>query len=159
MQNSVGGNQGSGEASQSKSVSRNKGLSNANSKNDPIADEYKNFYVFPHEYLCLICNAKDRVNMLENAFKLNFALEKELISNNLQPMKHQINANSFIVYNLTKAEEGDWRDWRPTKILNAELEADFYDNIPQNDDGMAFTNKRAGINPTKKSRALNISRT
>ena len=54
---------------------------------------------------------------------------------------------------------GDWRDWRPNKILDAELEDDFFDYIPTNDDGLAKSNKLAGINPTKKSRALNISKT
>jgi hypothetical protein len=75
-------------SNQPKPVSRNKGLSAANSKVDAIADEFKNFYVFPHEYLCLVCNAKDRVDMLESAFQISFALEKETVKNDLQPMRN-----------------------------------------------------------------------
>ena len=48
-------------------------ISAASKTSDPLADE---FCLFPHEYLCLVANAKDRVGMLENSFKLNFKLEK-----------------------------------------------------------------------------------
>ena len=47
-------------------------------------------------------------------------------------------------------------DFRPYGILKKELENDFYDNIPNQDEGHTISNKQAGINPTKKSRQLNI---
>lgn len=37
------------------------------------AEEY---YLFPHEFLCLVCNAKDRIKLLHGAFRLNFCLDK-----------------------------------------------------------------------------------
>ena len=129
-------------------------------KTDPIAEEFKNLYLFPHEFLCLVCNAKNRIEMLDNAYQLDFGLVKTCYKNKFQPSKHAIDSNSFVTYDLIKSNiGGDWRDWRPNKILDAELEDDFYDFIPINDDGLAKTNKLAGINPTKKSRCLNISKT
>lgn len=44
-------------------------------------------------------------------------------------------------------------------ILAEALETDFYEHIPTHDEGLALTNKAAGINPSKKSRQLNVTKT
>jgi hypothetical protein len=58
------------------------------------------YYLFPHEFLCLVCNAKDRIRLLNGAFRLNFALNKHEHFNN--PGDQQKPQDRFIVYDLTK---------------------------------------------------------
>lgn len=67
------------------SVSNIKTQSNRNSalKNVTVDyyEEFRDFYIFPHEFLCLICNSHDRLSLMESdsdklkqeAEKVNFA--------------------------------------------------------------------------------------
>lgn len=41
------------------------------------ADEFSGFYLFPHEYLSLVCNAKDRQSIIRHLPKPNMDMSKK----------------------------------------------------------------------------------
>jgi len=55
---------------------------------------------------------------------------------------------SSFTFKLDKSELAG--EYRPNKILKKELETDFYEHIPTHEEGLALTNKAAGISPSKK---------
>ena len=44
-------------------------------------DEFKELSLYPHEFLCLICNSFDRQQALESLYKPDFELKKKYLKN------------------------------------------------------------------------------
>jgi hypothetical protein len=44
-------------------------------------EEMQDFFIFPHEFLCLACNASDRLELLQHMYRPNFKLRKTEICN------------------------------------------------------------------------------
>lgn len=44
-------------------------------------EEFAEFFIFPHEFLCLTCNSFDRFDLIEDMYKPNFKLRKTEIFN------------------------------------------------------------------------------
>jgi hypothetical protein len=44
-------------------------------------EEFSDFFIFPHEFLCLLCNANDRMNLHDNIDRPNMKLRKTEIFN------------------------------------------------------------------------------
>jgi hypothetical protein len=42
-------------------------------------DEFKDFYLFPHEYLCLACNSFERLDIMKTIPKPEFQLKKDFL--------------------------------------------------------------------------------
>ena len=64
------------------------------------------------------------------------------------------NIKSFI-YDMN--DQDIYGDYRPKKLLYERLEQDFYENIPNDIQGSANTNKMSGINPSRVNKNLGIS--
>jgi len=112
-------------------------------------------FLYPYEYLSMVCNAKYRINVLANCSKPNFNTEKSY-NTVVGPRGASAGPSKFFVYKLHRDELRG--DYRPNIVLALELENDFYEHIPTHDEGLALTNKAAGINPSKKSRQLNVTK-
>lgn len=103
----------------------------------------------------MVCNAKYRINVLESCSKPNFSIEKSY-NTVVGPRGGASGPKGFFVYKMHREELRG--DYRPNIALHEELENDFYEHIPIHDEGLALSNKAAGINPSKKSRQLNVTK-
>ena len=107
---------------------------------------FKDFYIYPYEFLSLICNAKNRLEVIQKHFNPNFRLQKIIFKN----ANNSGNAN--FVYRI---EDEELRgDLRPNHLLNRKLEDNFYENIFTYDIGQAISNEEAGINPSRRNKQL-----
>jgi hypothetical protein len=45
------------------------------------SEEFAEFFIFPHEFISLACNASDRFDLMNDMYKPNFSLRKTEIFN------------------------------------------------------------------------------
>jgi len=92
---------------------------------DPMA-VFKNFYIFPHEFLSLVLNAKNRLNEIKSSY---------IPHTNIGKTEHTVikGEHRYILYDLKP--ENLRKDYRPLTLLKDDLENGFYANVPGADEG------------------------
>ena len=110
---------------------------------------FKNFYIFPHEYLSLLLNARSRLSEMKSCYVPQKEIQKTEYTNYNKD-------NRYMMYKL-KVEDLR-KDYRPTNLLKEQLENDFFINPPTQDEGNALCNKEAGVTIDKVDRELILSK-
>eukprot|EP00347_Sterkiella_histriomuscorum_P022402 403338620 len=94
--------------------------------NKHITKDLSNLYIFPHEFLSLLCNAQNRIENINRVFKPDMHLNKvqfnnfaKYINKNNIPGKHSI-------YHL---EETQFQDNRPQQLVLRTLDSDIKDKV------------------------------
>ena len=85
--------------------------------------------------------------MLTTSFIPNFNLTKNEFTQNIGATNK---AEKFYTYELSNTE----LNGRPKLILNDHLENQFYDHLPDKDEGLCLDNREAQLNPSRKRREL-----
>ena len=106
-----------------------------------VFEEFSDFYLFAHEFLCLASNSISRLEIVKDIFQPNFTLRKIECGLSKDQIKQYL-------YELTSEDRKG--ECRPNKLLETYLENDFFDHTPTRDEGYAMSNKEAGIEPSKK---------
>jgi hypothetical protein len=107
--------------------------------------------MFPHEFLALACNSRDRISLVSTVYKPNFksSIKETIKGLNLNKF-NAVDANKFFYYDMT--EEDLKGDCRPHFLLQDALEDDFFEHIPRRDEGFALSNNQAGFEVNSRKR-------
>ena len=65
-------------------------------------EEFSDFFIFPHEFLCLLCNANDRMNLHDNIDRPNMKLRKTEIFNIASKILVHVVQNPVLIVFTTK---------------------------------------------------------
>ena len=129
------------------------GISDSELNKRSYFEDFKDFYMFAHEFLALACNSRDRLNLVLNAYVPNFNNEvKETIKGLNLNRFNAVDANKFFYYEMT--DEDLKGDCRPHFLLLDQLEEDFFEHIPKRDEGFALSNNAAGFEINKNKREI-----
>ena len=114
---------------------------------DPMS-VFKNFYIFPAEYLSLALNAKNRLNEIKSSYNPG---------TNITKTEHTVikGEHRYVLYDLKP--ENFRKDIRPQTQVKNDLENDFYTNVPTQDEGQALSNTEAGCNIDHVNKKLTIN--
>lgn len=82
------------------------------------ADEYKNMYIYPHEYLCLVCNSFDRLKVFGRQKKLQLISSKTQITDSMLKAQMLQNAIEQQKREDEAREKGELLKKKPVKIRN-----------------------------------------